>query len=273
MTIRVLAVIAEAATAPACLDAAQAAARVLKDATIKALHVVSDPSHMNGGDEEISIQQLRELREGTAETRAAATRAAYHEWAKQHPDASIPMLWQERVGPEEENVQREAQLFDVLVLARSTNLDGADALNAAFYHIKRPFFLVPSNWRLPRSDGFAEHVVIAWNGMEGCRTAVNGALPWLALAKDVTILLIDEDFAAGDAVAKLLDDQRIHYRIQRAIRNDEYLGNQIAREAHILGADLLVMGAYRHNEFVEWLLGGTTRHALASMDLPLFLAH
>ena len=56
-------------------------------------------------------------------------------------------------------------------------------------------------------------------------------------------------------------------------RDSETLGDQLVTEAHQLGADLLVMGAYRHNQFIEWLLGGTTRHVLARFDLPLFLAH
>ena len=40
-----------------------------------------------------------------------------------------------------------------------------------------------------------------------------------------------------------------------------------------MGADLLVAGAYRHSQIVEWLLGGTTRHLLAAADLPILLAH
>ena len=38
-------------------------------------------------------------------------------------------------------------------------------------------------------------------------------------------------------------------------------------------ADGLVMGAYRHNEWVEWALGGTTRFVLAHARVPLLLAH
>ncbi|MDE1917226.1 MAG: universal stress protein [Sphingomonadales bacterium] len=51
------------------------------------------------------------------------------------------------------------------------------------------------------------------------------------------------------------------------------LGEQIASEAQALGADLIVAGAYRHGEIIEWLAGGTTRHLLAAAKLPLLLAH
>ena len=51
------------------------------------------------------------------------------------------------------------------------------------------------------------------------------------------------------------------------------LGAQIIAEAKSLGADLIVAGAYRHSEMIEWFMGGTTRHMLAAADLPLLLAH
>jgi nucleotide-binding universal stress UspA family protein len=273
MTVKILAVIAEAVTTPACLDCAEAAAHALGDATIEALHVVVDPSRLVSANEEVSLQQLRERYEGSAKARAVATHAAFDGWIKVHPGIDVPLMWKERIGAEEENVEQEALLFDVLVLARSTNLDGFDALHAAFYHINHPFFLVPSKWRLRPGEAFAEHIVIAWNGTDGCRRSAEGALPWLGLAKEVTILLVDEPEPVAKQIAELLKANSISYRIHRAVRRDEALGDQIVHEAHKLNADLLVMGAYRHSEFIEWLFGGTTRHALAHMDMPMFLAH
>jgi nucleotide-binding universal stress UspA family protein len=40
-----------------------------------------------------------------------------------------------------------------------------------------------------------------------------------------------------------------------------------------LGADLLVMGCYGHSRAREWILGGVTRTVLASMTLPVLMAH
>jgi nucleotide-binding universal stress UspA family protein len=56
-------------------------------------------------------------------------------------------------------------------------------------------------------------------------------------------------------------------------RSAKDLGAQIVAEAKSLGADLIVAGAYRHSEMIEWFMGGTTRHMLAAADLPLLLAH
>jgi len=115
--------------------------------------------------------------------------------------------------------------------------------------------------------------VVAWNDTEPCRKALLGALPWLRVAREVTLLLIAESRDLAESAEELLELEHITYRVQLVSRDGESLGDQIVTEARKLGADLLVMGAYRHNEFVEWLLGGTTRHVLAHCDLPLLLAH
>lgn len=273
MTVKLLAVIAEAATASACLDAAEAAAHAIRDASIEALHVLVDPEYLVTAPEEIAIQQLRDRHEGTAKDREAATHAAYEAWVKAHPDADIPLRWKERLGAEEENVEREARIFDVLVLPRPTNMDGGDALHAAFHKVRHPFFLVPAKWRRQPGEGFAEHIVVAWNDTEPCRKALLGALPWLRVAREVTLLLIAESREQAGSAEDLLDLEGIAYRLHLVARGGESLGDQIVAEARKLGADLLVMGAYRHNAFIEWLLGGTTRHMLGHAELPLFLAH
>ena len=44
-------------------------------------------------------------------------------------------------------------------------------------------------------------------------------------------------------------------------------------EAHRIGADALVMGAYGRRRFLEILIGGATRDVLAQADMPVFLHH
>ena len=39
------------------------------------------------------------------------------------------------------------------------------------------------------------------------------------------------------------------------------------------GADYLVMGAYGHSRFRQFMLGGATRDMLRSMTLPVLMAH
>lgn len=273
MGVKILAIIAEAATVPACLDAAEAAACRVPHATVEALHVIVDPRKMVVASEEIAFQQLRERQEGTAEQRAADTRLAYEAWVAAHPRIDVPCRWKDLIGGEEDKVTEEAGHFDVLALAMPCNLDASDALHAAFFKIHHPFFLVPSRWPLKPGSRFADHIVVAWNDTRACHNAVEGALPWLRVAARVTVLLINEGDAYERSVAHILRREDIRYEIHHCPRDRETLGDEILTKAHQLGGDLLVMGAFRHNEFVDWLLGGTTRHVLKHADLPLFMSH
>ena len=44
-------------------------------------------------------------------------------------------------------------------------------------------------------------------------------------------------------------------------------------QAREQGADLLVMGGYGHSRLREMLIGGTTRHILERMTVPVLFAH
>jgi nucleotide-binding universal stress UspA family protein len=47
----------------------------------------------------------------------------------------------------------------------------------------------------------------------------------------------------------------------------------VADYALEIEADLLVMGAYGHSRFREFVLGGATRKILSDPPLPVFLSH
>jgi len=50
-------------------------------------------------------------------------------------------------------------------------------------------------------------------------------------------------------------------------------GQALLAFASSRGADLLVMGAYGHSRFREFLLGGMTRTALSASPIPLWMCH
>jgi nucleotide-binding universal stress UspA family protein len=269
---RILALVAEPTTARACLDAALAAALHLDDhATIEAFHVVVDLAHAASSSEELTFERFRELREGTASQRAEQTHAAFVAWSASLPEAGPRVEWKELVGAEEPMVAREAAAAGLLVVAKPRNSEGHHALHAAVFRSGRPLLLVPADWR--PDAGMGRHIAIGWNDTPASRKAVGSMTPWLRRAKKVTIILIDEDLHLADSLLELLAPISIAPAIRGVVRARTALGDQLIDEADAIGADLLVMGAYRHEEPLEWLLGGTTRHALRHADLPLLLAH
>ncbi|WP_299104131.1 universal stress protein [uncultured Bradyrhizobium sp.] len=270
---KLLAVIVGAESAAACLDAATLAARALGDASVEALNVVVDPEHIIAASEEIDFQRLREHDEGTAQQRADAAQAAFVAWNAGASDDTTKVDWRSIVGTEEEVVAQQAVHADALIIiGRERTMDSGDALHAALFATGKPVLIVPAQWRTGPRTGFA-HMVVCLSDSDAARHAITGAEPWLRAAERVTALRIGEQSDPAVSLEAMLEEIGIHPELHVVPRTHDNLGAQLVAEARALGADLLVTGAYRHNEMVEWLLGGTTRHLLAAADLPLLMAH
>jgi nucleotide-binding universal stress UspA family protein len=275
MAMRILAVLAEARTAEACLEGAWAAAQVDPDTVIEALHVKVDPDKLVGASEEIAIQRLRERNEGTAEDRARAVKAVFDRWVGDHlPAATNRVQWVGKVGSEQDVVLQEARSANLTVLARPYDLDAHDAMHVLVYDADRPL-LVPAGWRATGSAGFATHMAIAWKSTPQARQAVEGARPWLRAAKQVTIITVTEndgqDVFDIDALMREMGVTVSH--VATAAQRGVVLATQILNAVHDVHADALVIGAYRHSELIEWALGSTTQELLAAAEVPIFLAH
>lgn len=275
MTMRIVAILAEAMTARACLEGARAAALVEADAQIEALHVKVDPDKLVEAPEEIALQRLREQNEGTAEDRAIAVRAVFDRWLSEQTEADRARVqWREEIGAETDKVLQEAKTATLLVLARPHDLDAHDAMHAILFSTTRPL-LIPPDWSASKGAGLDGHIIVAWKPTTQARQAVESAGPWLQRAAKVTILLIDER-STPDGLAEIHGTMKQLGVLAKdvVIRPDASdPAVQILKVAREVGADALVMGAYRHSNIVEWALGGTTRSILAKADIPLFLAH
>jgi nucleotide-binding universal stress UspA family protein len=269
---KLLAILTGPNSTPACLDAALLAAQAFPGATIDALHVVVDPDQIVAAAEEIDFQKLREVTEGTAQERAEKVHAAFTAWQERGGDTA---RWRTHVGPEEATVKGEAQAADVVALALGTGrtMDAGDAFHAVVFETGRPVIVAPAGWRRGARARFA-HIAVGLSDSEQARHAIEGAGPWLRAAERLTAIHVGErdDIALGHA--RLLAEAGVEPEMRVvARRKDMDLGSQIVAEANEAGADLLVSGAYRHNEFVEWIMGGTTRHLLHAANLPLLLSH
>lgn len=272
---RIMALIPEASGARASLDAAVAAARSQAGSEVVAFHVRVEPLELLTSDEEVAIQRLREAREGTAEQRADETRADVETWKRDAPaELSRLVTYVEVVGGEEEEVIRASRTADLLVMARPRNLDGHDAFHAAVFLSRKSLLIVPPDWK-PGAGNLERHVLIAWKQSPQAVRAVEGAMPWLKAASQVTVLTVNKPDQHTDA-SRLLDVlSREDVRAQ-LVEDEPIDGRTSARilaTAEEIGASLIVMGAYRYGSLVEWALGKTTQRTVAQSRVPLMLAH
>jgi nucleotide-binding universal stress UspA family protein len=141
----------------------------------------------------------------------------------------------------------------------------------------RPILVVPYTGAFTH---IGRKVLVGWDASREATRAVNDAMPLLAGASSVTVITVDPK-QGGDGHGEIpgaditlhLARHGVAAEIENAVSGGIGVGNTLLSRASDLGADLLVMGAYGHSRVHELLLGGATRTVLASMTLPVLMAH
>ncbi|CAO4145347.1 universal stress protein [Methylorubrum extorquens] len=168
-----------------------------------------------------------------------------------------------------------ARLADLTILdaeAREVDLD-RDVIDGVLFGSGRPLLVVP-----PGGDTFsARRIVIAWDGSAQAARAANDALPFLRAAEAVEIVSVvgEKDLSTSVAGAEFAPHLARH-GVNVSVTNvpvDGDAAETLRRQAGLLGAEMLVIGAYRHSRLKEWFLGGVTHALLTRCPVPLFLAH
>ncbi|MGE3249643.1 MAG: universal stress protein [Hyphomonadaceae bacterium] len=154
----------------------------------------------------------------------------------------------------------------------------AEILHSALFASGAPCLALPK-WNTPHRWG--ERILVAWKATSEAGRALSAALPFLAKAKAVRLLVVNprgahvgEDNEGLERLASRLLRHGVDVEAPLLITAEaEEIGRAIADEGEGFGADLVVMGAYGHSRFTEWVLGGVTRHMLQHGAVPLLLTH
>jgi len=140
----------------------------------------------------------------------------------------------------------------------------------------RPVLIVP--FTAQSVQPFAR-VMIAWDASMTATRAVIGALPLLQAADTVDVVVFNAS-PQSEAHGELPGSDLAVYLARHGVtvnvinrRTDIDIGNTLLSLCADQGSELLVMGGYGHTRFREILLGGATRTVLASMTLPVLMAH
>lgn len=171
-----------------------------------------------------------------------------------------------------------ARLHDLTILPiPETDSFGRSYVEAAMFDTGRPTLLLPSGERA-KSLQRIDTVVVAWDYSRQAARAMADALPILMRANKVHILSVfgekglQTTCVPGD-LEKYLSSHQVKHVVDQASLKDGTIGDCVMSHAKAVNADLLVMGAYGHSRFREFVLGGATRGVLADPRLPVFLAH
>lgn len=179
-------------------------------------------------------------------------------------------------GPLFAVLQQESQLTDLVVYthpAQGLTSELANVLPDLLLGCRRPFLIAPDN----PVQSIGTHIIIAWNSGHEAASALRQARGFLPFADKVEVAMVADDEASGQAEIALplayLACHGVKAETRLVIDKSRNAGDIILNEFENSGADLLVMGAYGHSRFREFIFGGATRQVLHQANFPVFMAH
>lgn len=215
----------------------------------------------------------------------AATRARRHfeEWKAQ---CNLPLretglaihepstLWREVVGYESDIVARLGRLSDLIVIARPNEHSSSSslmALETALFDTCRPVLVVPEAAPM---DLF-HRPIIAWNGSLEAARAVGFALPFLSECEGGVDVFAAPERKHSTETEELQRYLSWHGIVAErlSVEDPRPIGMCLLAQASANQAGLIIMGAYTHGHYRQFLFGGVTRYVMEHAAIPILLAH
>jgi nucleotide-binding universal stress UspA family protein len=181
------------------------------------------------------------------------------------------------LGTAREALAQFARRFDLTIVEQSNAVTRKEQdleLEAVLFGSGRPVIVVPYIHKDPLR---LDTVLVAWDGSSVAARAIGDAMPLSVRARQVQIVTVaakanEQIEISGAHMARHLARHRINAEL-KILYSELDAANTLLSHAVDRSADLLVMGAYGHSRYREFLLGGTTRTILQSMTLPVFMSH
>ena len=271
--VRILLPINQHGTTEACAAAAFSLAE-RSGALLEALHPCPAPSERLPYSTELSPFYFEELID-VGKKQVALEKRLARKWlgktARAHPKAHAELVSIEGlVAP---CVAMRAKVADLTVLPSidaGEELFWAGARDAALFHSGRPLLVVPKG----AEGAVGETVVIAWKDAVEAVRAVMAAQPFLVKAKRIRLVSVAErgkDETAA-AMADYLTKAGLRVELTTAALNSREVG-EVLLDAVTGRGVLLVMGAYGHWRWREWVFGGATHYVLRNTAVPVLMMH
>ncbi|MDI3307735.1 MAG: universal stress protein [Acetobacteraceae bacterium] len=258
--------------APGLLRAAECLAELAGGAGINAL-AVRTPLGLTPllADASVPESVLAALR-ATEREREAALKSAFNAWAAGARAAPLQAQWCCVEADPCDAIEERGSRADFILAARPMADDDwplRQGFHAALFRTGRPVLVVPPD----RTAAFGRRVAIAWRDDGRAVKAVLPALRCLARAEQVLLLCGVREGAPPPGIPGILQEHGIEAELHLLPIGPGVFGERLLAEAHRLGADLLVMGAFAHSPLWEMILGGVTHYMLAHADLPVLMRH
>jgi nucleotide-binding universal stress UspA family protein len=174
-------------------------------------------------------------------------------------------------------VASQARAHDLALISVSQVGDGSGFENDFSERVVilagRPVLVLPRNSIL--KFDFTE-IMVGWDGGREAARATFDSLALLRAAKRVRLLEIDvapRGIEPAAEIAESLAHHGVKTEITHVTSDGMNSGETLLHAAKDHGAGLLVMGAYGHSRFSEFIFGGATRHVFRNLSVPVLMSH
>jgi nucleotide-binding universal stress UspA family protein len=184
-------------------------------------------------------------------------------------EASIPAIGND--------VAAQGRNADLLVVS-ATDRNAYDGVEIDFVErlviaAGRPVLILPvaGNIKLDLND-----IMIAWDGSREASRAAFDAAPFVTSARKTRLVSVDahpRGEVRGATIAEALDRHGGKVELIQLSSDGLGTGEALLRAAKDHGSGLLVLGAYGHSRFTEFIFGGATRHVIRNLDRPVLMSH
>lgn len=272
-------------TESAVLGTAMTVAKTF-DAQLVGLFVRADPAealpYLGDGVSGQVIEQLMQAARDGADQASAKAQAMFVNAANK---AGLPLVdkgasetlpaarYLDVSGHRDDVVTAHSRLSDIVIFGEgNAGAAGGSTLEAAMMSAGRPVLIAPKACAIHVGGA----VAIGWDESPMAAHAVTAAIPFLEMARSVTILCIGETMEPEPG--SLLADYLALHGIQAGIHLVEQpsgrsVGGALLDQAEKLKADLLVVGGYGHSRLREFIIGGATQHIRSHATIPVLMAH
>ena len=226
------------------------------------------------------IREVMERQELQLENIEERHRARFEDMVRRH---GIPRSEWRSLSPWSSEVAVHAYYADLVVIARPERAgqmsDPPGLAESLVLRSGRPIILFPPGGKASR----VRRILVGWNATREAVRAVADAVPLLARADAVEVLIVDyqrqrarHSQEAGAEIGRRLAGLGARVEVQRLSSRGRIppsgVGHLLLSQAVAFGADLLVMGAYGHSKLREWMFGGVTRTVLYEAGLPVLMS-
>jgi nucleotide-binding universal stress UspA family protein len=222
-----------------------------------------------------SVEREAILLEQQARENAAAARSLFQE---KTAEQRVLVEWRDLTGDMKHELTAQAAFADIVVVGQY-EAEGTPERHPLYLAEElvlscgRPVLVVPEK---PANFIRLRRALIGWDAGREAVRAVHDAISLLVTAGAAVEILVADENGASVPTADLvghLGRHGITVDPTRHLHRKEATADALTRRLAAGEFDLLVMGAYGHPAWLEFLLGGTTRSALMRATAPVLVSH